>query len=720
MRPILALSLLCAAALAEDAFVPAPYGAQKVEGYLGRRLQINLEGRLLRVDEERLLRGFENRPGEQDWIGEHAGKYLDAAANTWELTRDARLKEQMDRIAARLMAAQLPDGYLGTYLEKDRWTSWDVWVHKYDLLGLLAYHRATRSEPALAAARRIGDLLLATFGEGKRDIIASSTHVGMAATSVLEPVVLLHRVTQDKRYLDFAEYLVRSWEQSNGPKLLSSLESVGRVDQTANGKAYEMMSCLVGLVELHRATGNPRYRRVAELAWADIAARRTFLTGTVSNHEHFQPDGHFPGEESNEVGEGCATVTWLQFTWQLLRLTGEPAYARELERTVFNQLLAAQDPSDGNICYFTPLNGRKRPTPGVNCCVSSEPRGISMIPALAWGTLRGSPAILLYTSGVWRAPEADIQVLTGFPDEGDASILVTPHTDKPFTLLLRVPEWTRKFEAKVGAEKWTGKPGEFLEIRRAWKADEPLSVSMEMTIRVQEGAPSYPNHVAFVRGPQVLALDRDLTPRDSVPYLWRTAVSDPRKDDLVVADTEFGLRGVALNAKGRVERAWLHLLPFADTREYRIWIPRATDVSRAPVARTAFGRESASSRSAEFDGSICDERSGTWRATRAAQTQPDHWFAVAMEQPAKVGRIVFQHGAFPGGDGAFDKPPRVQVRRADGQDWLNIDDLRAYAASESGRYELKLNEPLEVIAVRVLGRPARTFITCAELAAYEK
>src|SRR5881275_3036269 len=77
-----------------DRFTPAPFEAQRIEGMLGERLRVNLEGRLLHVDEPRLLRGFEQPPGEQEWIGEHVGKYLDAAANTWRYSHDPRLKSQ--------------------------------------------------------------------------------------------------------------------------------------------------------------------------------------------------------------------------------------------------------------------------------------------------------------------------------------------------------------------------------------------------------------------------------------------------------------------------------------------------------------------------------------------------------------------------------------------------------------------------------------------------
>src|SRR5947209_5425688 len=164
-----------------DRFVPGAYETQRLEGLLGERMRVNLEGRLLHVDEPRLLRGFEQPPGEQAWIGEHVGKYLDAAANTWRYSHDPRLKSQMDRIAAALMKMQRADGYLGTYVDAKRWTEWDVWIHKYDLIGLLNYHQTTGNAEALTAAQRIGDLLARTFGTapGQRDLMAASTHVGM-------------------------------------------------------------------------------------------------------------------------------------------------------------------------------------------------------------------------------------------------------------------------------------------------------------------------------------------------------------------------------------------------------------------------------------------------------------------------------------------------------------------------------------------------------------
>ena len=554
-----------------DKFVPAPYATQRIDGLLGERMRVNLEGRLLHVDEKEILDGFRHRPGKQAWAGEHAGKFLDAAANAWLYSKDERLKTLMDRVATELIATQLPDGYLGTYTDDKRWTSWDVWVHKYDLLGLINYSHATGNTAALDAAKRIGDLLCRTFGTGpgQRDIIQAGTHVGMAATSVLEPMVYLYQFTGDRKYLDFCQYLVRAWDQPGGPKIIDALKETGSVFHTANAKAYEMMSNLVGLTELYRTTGNPEYLATAQTAWKDIAAHRLYVTGTTSSSEHFADDYVLPGEEVSNVGEGCVTVTWTQLTWQLLRLTGDPQYAEQLEHTVYNALLGAQDPRNGNICYFTPLNGKKSPTPGINCCVSSEPRGISMIPQLSWGTREGGAAVLLYVPGhvalQTGAGEVGIETKTTYPEGGSIALTLHPAKTAKFPLYLRVPAWTASYTATVAGHKYTGTPGQFLTIDREWKAGDQVEVDLDLTVRVVPGAPSYPFGVAVFRGPQVLALEQSRNPK-----VLDLQAAGPRSMDVKLEPAT----GPAYRMDGLVagKPHELTLVPFADARTYRVWL----------------------------------------------------------------------------------------------------------------------------------------------------
>ncbi len=170
---------------AGDVFLPLdPSEVHFTGGLLGERFDANAAARLLTLDENVLLEPFEGRQKEhQAWAGEHVGKFLHAATLTWRNTHNSALKAKIDRVASCLMATQEGDGYLGTYVEKQKWKDWDVWVHKYDLLGLLTYWQYTKNARALLACRRIGDLLSGTFGTGPHqlDINTAGEHVGMAA-----------------------------------------------------------------------------------------------------------------------------------------------------------------------------------------------------------------------------------------------------------------------------------------------------------------------------------------------------------------------------------------------------------------------------------------------------------------------------------------------------------------------------------------------------------
>jgi DUF1680 family protein len=93
------------------------------------------------------------------------GKWLHAATLAWVNSGDPELRRKLDYTATELVKTQLDDGYLGTYANENRWTEWDVWAHKYNLLGLVTYVRYTGNLELLPACRKLADLLCNTFGD---------------------------------------------------------------------------------------------------------------------------------------------------------------------------------------------------------------------------------------------------------------------------------------------------------------------------------------------------------------------------------------------------------------------------------------------------------------------------------------------------------------------------------------------------------------------------
>jgi len=501
----------------KEYFSPALLSGQKIDGWLGARLKANKELRLYKVDETALLAGYINKPGVHPWIGEHAGKFLEAACNSYQNTPDPVLKIQIDRTAQQLIASQLSDGYLGTYEAASHWTSWDVWSHKYNIIGLLSYYQMSGFKPALLAAQKAGDLLCATFGtgQGQKDIIAAGTHVGMAATSVLDPMTDLYLFTGNKKYLDFCYYITASFDGKNGPRIITTLDSIGRVDKTANAKAYEMLSNLVGMIKLYRVTADKKFLAPVLAAWKDITENRLYITGTTSSFEHFQDNHVLPASAKDNMGEGCVTTTWLQLNYNLLCIFGKMEYVNELERTVYNHLTGAENPQTGCVSYYTPLMGKKGYGCNITCCMSSVPRGIAMVPLFTNGKINGDPSFLFYQPGVYTSTLSDAKktrvefaTKTIFPEDGNVTIQVNPSSATAFEIALRKPYWAQDFTVKVNGIAQKKTANDILLVRRTWKKGDVIAVSFSMPVKLLDGNISYPGSVAFQRGPQVLVYDK--------------------------------------------------------------------------------------------------------------------------------------------------------------------------------------------------------------------
>lgn len=502
---------------APQKFYPADLSKLKIGGWLGEKLKANTEKRLYKVDEDAILAGFINRPGSHSWIGEHVGKFLEAACNAYANNADPALKIQIDRSAQQLIAAQLSDGYLGTYEMDSHWTSWDVWSHRYDLMGLLRYYELSGFKPALTASQRVGDLLIKTFGteKGQKNIVKAGGHVGMAATCILESMGELYRFSGDKKYLDYCYFLIKSFDTPGGPHIISTLNTVGRVDKVANAKAYEMLSNLLGVVKLYRITNDEQFLKPAITAWNDIVSKRLYITGTTSSYEHFQDDGVLPANNDAHMGEGCVTTTWVQFNYQLWCITGDMKYLNELERSVYNHLIGAENPQTGCVSYYTPLVGKKPYGCAITCCMSSVPRGIALIPQFVNGKMGGNPAFLFYQQGVYTTQIGDKNIVSfnttsDFLADNKIDIEVNPSNKSRFTLAFRKPYWANDFALYINNVLQKPQTGDLVLVNRVWKKQDKISIKWSLPLKILDGGISYPNALSFQRGPQVLVFDQSL------------------------------------------------------------------------------------------------------------------------------------------------------------------------------------------------------------------
>jgi DUF1680 family protein len=738
-------------------------------GWVGTRIQVNENNRLAKLDPARLLEGYRKRPGRQAWDGEHVGKWLHAATLAWVNTGDPALREKLDYVAAELVKCQLADGYLGTYLDKDRWTEWDVWAHKYNLIGLITYMRYTGNLAPLPACQRMGDLLCTTFGDtpGKRDILKAGWHVGMAPTSVLEPMVLLYRFTGETRYLDFCKYILRAWEHPDGPKIISTLLTVKRVDKVGNGKAYEMLSCLNGALEYYRTVNEPRILEACLNAWEDIVKNRLYLTGTASYGELFHDNFDLPNV--NNVGETCVTVTWLQFNAQLMRLTGEARFADELEKVVLNQLLGAQQCGGAAWGYYVQMEGKKpySSTLDGHCCLSSGPRGLALVPTFALTTDRDGIVVNLYDAATAKlqlhnGTPVTVDTETLYPHDGKIRIRIEPDTAKNFTVKLRVPGWCRSASVDVNGKmsKLQTGPDGYAALVRKWKKGDVINLQLDLNARVVLGDHLNQNKIAVLYGPLVLAADEALLNSSSgqkseVP-LSSVAAAGPDLASLKVTPESappalvtwpgaqvFRINVVSRRTTGTYKRGaafQARLIPFADAGEtgthYKVWLP--LPAKGEPSGNVLVEGQESRSRQGNVSGSITDQDLQSFVVTFDGEPADQDWFAVDLDEPVTLSRVLFVHGKNFHDGGWFDTSagkPWIEVKLARDGVWKPIGELKSYPATTATahgklkggeRFTCELSAPVKVWAIRVVGKPAsgdnphQAFSSCAELEGFAK
>lgn len=733
--------------------------AVRLKGWIGTRIEANEGNRLVKLDPARLLEGYRKRPGRQIWEGEHVGKWLHAATLAWANTGDPELRKKLDYVAAELIKCQLDDGYLGTYVEKDRWTLWDVWAHKYNLIGLITYMRFTGNMEPLPACRRMADLLCNTFGDepGKRDINLAGQHKGMAPTSVMEPMVLLYRLTGEKRYLDFCKYITRAWEKANGAKIPSVLLTEKRVDKVGNGKAYEMLSCLNGALEYYRTTGEKGFLEACLNAWQDIVDHRLYLTGTASYREFFHDNYDLPNV--NNVGETCVTVTWLQFNAQLLRLTGEARFAEQLEKTVLNQLFGAQSCDGAAWGYYVQMQGKKpySSTLEGHCCLSSGPRGVALIPTFAVGTDADGVVVNLYENGSANLNLRDgtavsLATDTDYPSDGRIRMKLGLAEKKSFAVKLRIPAWCKNASGLLNGKKIEIERGAdgYAAIRREWKADDEIELRVEIQPRIVTGDRQNENRVAVMFGPLVLTADEALmddtgcrlsdigVPAADVASLRVTPERAPAKLRFWPGEKVFRIRAVCRSNDAEKSEAGfpLRLIPFAEAgatgTAYKIWLPY-----KAPQPDRNLLVDGVEIRSRKPNaGSIIDNSLETIAVTFDNKRAQDDWFGVELQEPVTVRRIVFAHGKTFHDGGWFDASrfkPYVQVKFQPDGKWEKLIEFKDYPATTASdpaglkageRFTCELEKPATVFGLRVVGRPAsgdnpkQAFSSCAEVQAF--
>jgi DUF1680 family protein len=276
---------------------------------------------------------------------------------------------------------------------------------------------------------------------------------------------------------------------------------------------------------------------------------------------------------------------------EMLRLTGDPLVADELELSTLNSIVGMHSLTGRWVTYDTPMDGVRKAShhsivfqaregsPELNCCSVNGSRGFGLIGEWAVMGREGGPIVNWYGPCTMKVQvegcsEVEITQQTDYPRSVDISIGIFPPKPSEFSLGLRIPRWSRETRVGVCGEGFdTAEPGTYRTIERKWNSGDRIEVGFDMSTHVWKGERECDGKASLFRGPILLTYDHryNTMEPDEIPPLDATKLDGPFSDWLG-RRAPFLLIGYG-SADGRMVR----LCDFGSAgiggSQYRSWLP---------------------------------------------------------------------------------------------------------------------------------------------------
>ena len=488
------------------------------------------------------------------WSGEFYGKMMRGACWIYKYTQDEELYAVLEATVRDLMTAQEENGRISSYEQAHEFTYWDMWCRKYVLLGTQYFYEICKDEALkgeiISMLNRHLNYIIDHIGgeDGKLDILDSTTHNpytwgALNSSSILEPTVRQYYLTGEKKYLDFAKYLVDRGGSKWGNIYTLAIEGVKAPYEYPVTKAYEATSYFEGVLEYYRASGDENARRAFVNFMAKVVETDFTIIGCAGTlHELFDHSSIMQTEINDEVKqETCVTVTLMKAFYQALCLTGEAKYADAMERAGYNAMLgsvnfnkntAVATDTEWRTTYnydivnpftkliegytfdsYAPLYKDKRNRrvggfrrmPGetsYGCCACIGASGIAVMPLSSVMLSRDGLRINHLMNGTFKTEGVALTIETRYPYGESATIKIDTESTESFAIGIRVPAWANG-EMTVNGERAVADELGYAVIEKVWTPGEVITVNVPRHLTVTE----LNGKVAVTNGIIVYALD---------------------------------------------------------------------------------------------------------------------------------------------------------------------------------------------------------------------
>ena len=474
-------------------------------------------------------------------------KTIEGAAYSLINAPNKKLDAYLDSVIALIAYGQEPDGYLTTWRTINPKTPPCNWVkhgggrwfdlgmsHELYNAGHLfeaatAHYLATGKRNFLDIALKNADLLVYTFMTAPQ----VDLHLQVPGHQIAETgLIKLYQITGKEDYLKLSKQLLDNRGKNKTERKDYSQDHKPVVEQDeVVGHAVRAVYMYAGMTDIAAIYGDEQYRAAVEKLWENMESKKMYITGGLGARHSGEAFGdNYELPNLTAYAETCAAIGGVYWAERMFRLTGDAKYIEVLERMLYNGVISGISHSGTEFFYCNPLesDGVYKFNSGYltrsawfdcSCCPTNLIRFIPFIPNLIYATQNNNLYVNLFVANKAKISLANqqlsIEQKTDYPWNGKVDITVNPEKEANFTLKIRIPAWAqdrfgsdlyhytgkkqKTFSVAVNGKKVQSdlKSG-YVEISRAWKKGDKISLDFPMEIRTVEANPNVKDNAGKV------------------------------------------------------------------------------------------------------------------------------------------------------------------------------------------------------------------------------
>ena len=461
-------------------------------------------------------------------------------------------QEQLEAYFQLIAKAQQPDGYLSTkqiigerasngvtrHSDVDDFEEYNF-GHLFTAACVIA--RETGNNALLDVAARVGDYLEAYYtralaGESAQTAVCPSHYMGLAE---------MYRQTGNERYLNMLKAAIALRDKVAHGTEDNQDRIPLREQRVISGHAVRATYLYAGVTDLYLETGDETLLPTLDACWRNMLDTKVYITGGLGAlytgcspfgdligaqrvHQAFGYEYQLPNITA--YNETCAALGGV--FWALRRFAMHPqAEAFDLIERITYNLAAAAISLDGRKYFYENMLRRTQEVPyplmwprersdtfECFCCPTNLSRFFTETGFYAYAQDDGA----LYT-GLYGSGEAEIRLQNGaaftvrqqtdYPWDGQIRFSFDHAKPEPFTLMLRIPEWSRKGQIIIG-DRLTAlgehQAGSYVPVKIAHPQTDTVLLTLDMTPRLTVAHPMVEETEAQAcveRGPLVYCLE---------------------------------------------------------------------------------------------------------------------------------------------------------------------------------------------------------------------